>query len=363
MSGFNLKGIADKVNKLDSKRDFNLQNIDIEKIVPSDKNFYGMRNIEELMEDIKANGLYHNLVVTPAGDDKYKIISGERRYLALKKLGNEKVPCQVRKNINEVDSEIMLIQANAKTRELTNAEKMEQIERLKALYEKKRKNGEKLEGKTRDLIGKDLNLSGSQVGKYQKINKDLIPELKEMFKKNSLDMEKAASIAALELPGQMTIYEFLKGNVDLSRDELNRVKKALKEKEDSLKKEREKYTKELESQYSKIKKDREEFNIEYENLKFQNEVLKRVKENKLSVQQEETSEKVKGARSEHPDIKNLEFNLEINMAVRSLRDAANLLARKLMSTKEDKMMLSESNLKEIDELQKSQLKYILNFKR
>ncbi|RMD04930.1 chromosome partitioning protein ParB [Clostridium autoethanogenum] len=337
---FNFKDIADRVNHLDSKQDFNLQNIDIEKIVPSEKNFYGMRDIEELMEDIKANGLYHNLVVTPFDDGRYKIISGERRYLALKKLGYKKAPCQVRENINAIDSEIMLIQANAKTRELTNAEKMEQIERLKFLYDQKRKNGEKLEGKTRDLIGKDLNLSGSQVGKYQKINKDLVPELKEMFLKNNLDMSKAASIASLEEPGQITIYELLKGNAELNRDEVEKLKNELKKKENELKRGQEDYKKKLSAEHERLKKARESLNEDYKKLEVQ-----------------------KGVHSEHHDIKDMEFNLEINMAVRNLKDAANLLVRKLMSVREDKRTLSESNLKEIDDLQKSQLKYIFNFKR
>ncbi len=360
MSSFDFKDIADKVNKLDSKQDFNLQNIDIKKIIPSEKNFYGMRGIEELAEDIKINGLYHNIVVTPSGD-KYKIISGERRYLALKKLGYKKVPCQVRENLSEVDSEIMLIQANAKTRELSNSEKMKQIERLKELYDKKRAKGEKLEGKTRDIIGKDLGLSGGQVGKYQKINKDLIPELKEMFEKNNLDMAKAASIAALELPGQMTIYEILKGNVELSREEVNKITKALKEKEAQLKKQQEEHKKQIEEEYKKLKKVREDFNQDYERLKSEKNQL----EEKAREVMNEKVEEGKSDHSEHHkvDIENLEFNAEMTMAIRNLKDIANLLARKLMSVKEDKRILNEKNLKDIDELQENQLKYILNFKR
>lgn len=359
MSNFNFKGIADKVNKLDSKQDFNLQNIDIEKIVPSEKNFYGMRDIEELAEDIKANGLYHNLVVVPY-EDKYKIVSGERRYRALKSLGYKKVPCQVRKDIGEVDSEIILIQANAKTRELTSSEKMQQIQRLDELYKEKRRNGEKLEGKTRDLIGKNLGLSGAQVGKYQKIDKDLIPELKEMFEKNNLDMAKAASIAALELPGQMTIYETLKGNVEISREEVNKLTKALKEKEVELKKQQEEYKKKLEKENERLKKVREDFNKDYERLEFEKHQL----EEKAKEVMNEKIEEGKSAHSEHPkiDIENLEFNAEINMAIRNLKDAASLLVRKLMLAKKDEKVLNSRNAKDIQELQKNYLKYIFNFK-
>jgi ParB family chromosome partitioning protein len=365
MSSFNFKGIADKVNKLDGKQDFNLQNIDIEKIIPSEKNFYGMRDIEELAEDIKTNGLYHNLVVVPY-EDRYKILSGERRYRALKILGYKKVPCQVRENLNEVDSEIMLIQANAKTRELTNSEKMKQVQRLDELYKEKRRNGEKLEGKTRDLIGKDLGLSGGQVGKYQKINKDLIPELKQMLENNNLDMEKASSIASLDEIGQMSVYDILKGHVELSRDEVNKLKKALKEKEDRSKEEREKYSKELKAEYLKMKKDREEFNAECEKLRLENEALKEVKKEeniKVETQKvEEIPKEIEGARSEHLDMGNIEFNAEMSMTIRNLKDATSLLVRKLMSAKEDKKVLNDRNIKDIEDLQKNYLKYVFNFR-
>lgn len=353
MSSFNFKGIADKVNKLDSKQEFNLQNIDIEKIVPSEKNFYGMRDIEELAEDIKINGLYHNLVVVTEGD-KYKIVSGERRYRALKSLGYKKIPCQVRNNVNDIDGEIMLIQANAKVRELTHSEKIKQIERLEELYKEKRKNGEKLEGKTRDVIGKDLGLSGSQVGKYQKINKDLIPELKEMLEQNNLDMAKAASIAALDISGQLSIYELLKGNVELSRDEVNKIKKALKEKEDKFKEERERHEQELKKEYKKLKKDREEFCEEYEKLKAEKENLEELKIVESDV------EEIKGDNSNHLDIENIEFNTEINMVIRNLKDAANLFLRKALIAKKDNKIFDEKNIKDIKELKENQLKSILN---
>lgn len=350
---FNFKSIADKVNKLDSKQEFNLQNIDIENILPDEKNFYGIRDIEELAEDIKANGLYHNLVVRPV-ENKYKIVSGERRYHALKSLGYKKIPCQVRNDLNDIDGEIMLIQANAKTRELTHNEKMKQIERLEELYKEKRKNGEKLEGKTRDVIGKDLGLSGSQVGKYQKINKDLIPELKKMLEENNLDMAKAASIAALDELGQMSIYELLKGNVGLSRDELNKLKKVLKEKEDKLHEERQQHKENLEQEYLKMKKSREEFNEEIEKLKAEKEAEKEM---------EKDSRENEGVHSEHLDIKNIEFNLEINMAIRSLKDSANLVLRKLMVSKEDNIELDERNIQSIEELKKYQLKHLNDFLR
>ncbi|NFL87373.1 ParB/RepB/Spo0J family partition protein [Clostridium botulinum] len=202
-----LKGIANRVNGVD-KKSFTRE-LDIDSLVPSKNNFYGLREIEELAESIKENGLMHNLVVRDIGNGKYEIISGERRYTALGKLGYEKVPCQIR-DINDLDAELMLIHANLEQRELTPTEKMEGIKRLENIYKQKRKNGEKLEGKTRDLIGKDLGLSGVQVGRYKKVDKDLIPELKDKLDKEDITLTQAHTLSSLTKKEQKAIHDEIK---------------------------------------------------------------------------------------------------------------------------------------------------------
>lgn len=205
----NLKNISNRINQIQSQDTFNFRIIDIEDIEPSNKNLYGIRDIDELAADIKENGLYHNLVVREKEDGKYEIISGERRYNALKKLNYDKVPCQVKKNISDIDFEIMLIQANAKARELTNGEKLKQVERLKELYDVKKKNGEKIEGKTRDAIGKDLGMSGSQVGRYIKISHKLDDPLKEKFKSDEITMRQATKLSSFPKEQQQEKFEVM----------------------------------------------------------------------------------------------------------------------------------------------------------
>lgn len=197
---------------MDNDKSFKLRMIDSSNIKPSPQNKYGIRDIEELAEDIKTNGLYHNLVVRPIDDGKYEIISGERRYRALMSLGAKEIPCQVRDDLRDldIDAEIMLIQANAKARELTQSEKLFQVARLTELYSLKKKQGEKFEGKTRDLIGKDLGLSGVQVGRYQKINKKLIDEHKELLNEDKITLSQAERISSLKTKEQKELHEQIK---------------------------------------------------------------------------------------------------------------------------------------------------------
>lgn len=204
-----LKGLADKVNSIEAKQNFKLLEIDIDKLITSNKNFFGIREIEELAASIKESGLMHNLVVRKI-DDGYEILSGERRYRALMSLGYKKIPCQVR-SINDLDAEILLIQANIEHRELNHKEKMESVNRLKAIYDKKRANGEELpKGKTRDLIGADMGLSGVQVGRYQKVSKKLIEPLKDKLDEGSITLTQADTLSGLKKEEQASIHTQIK---------------------------------------------------------------------------------------------------------------------------------------------------------
>lgn len=233
-----------KANEIEAKNNFNVQYIDIKDIERNKKNFYEIVNVDELAEDIKMNGLNHNLVVRKLDNGKYELISGERRYTALTQLveqGNEifaLVPCKVIE-ANDIDSEIILIQANAQTRELTEIEKLEQVKRLTELYKTKKKNGEKIPGKIRDKIADDLKLSPTQVGRYERINKNLIPELKEILENGNLTIANASEFSSLSEDNQKVILEIINNKVEISKEEATELKVKLKkleqEKADELK--------------------------------------------------------------------------------------------------------------------------------
>ena len=234
-----------KANEIEAKNNFNVQYIDIKDIERNKKNFYEIVNVDELAEDIKMNGLNHNLVVRKLDNGKYELISGERRYTALTQLveqGNEifaLVPCKVIE-ANDIDSEIILIQANAQTRELTEIEKLEQVKRLTELYKTKKKNGEKVPGKIREIIANDLKLSPTQVGRYERINKNLIPELKEILENGNLTIANASEFSSLSEANQKVILEIINNKVEISKEEATELKVKLKkleqEKADELKK-------------------------------------------------------------------------------------------------------------------------------
>ncbi len=82
--------ISSKISSLHNKAEY--KTVALADIICNPKNDYQMINIDELAEDIKRNGLLHNLVVVPTQESgKYKLLAGERRFKALQKL-NESEP-------------------------------------------------------------------------------------------------------------------------------------------------------------------------------------------------------------------------------------------------------------------------------
>ncbi|ELC8348968.1 chromosome partitioning protein ParB [Clostridium perfringens] len=266
-----------KVEEFQAKENFKIEYINIDRIRRNEKNFYEIVDIEALAEDIKLNGLNHNLVVRKLDNDMYELISGERRYTALNKLVNEGnkefnlVPCKVIES-NDIDSEIILIQANAQSRELTEVEKLTQVERLQELYKIKKKNGEKVPGKIRDIIANDLNLSATQVGRYERINNKLIPELKAVIEQGNLTIANASEFSSLSEENQRVILSIIDDKTNMSKQEAvdlkNKLKKIEEEKELELKKAYEE--KELE-----LKRLEEEKKNQVSKLKSENENLKK----------------------------------------------------------------------------------------
>lgn len=205
MGKFTINDILNSQSRSQKKPNFEIKYIHISKIKPSKANIYGMRGIEELADNIEMLGLLHNLDVKEADKDgMYEIISGERRYQACKLLyeaGNkdfEMIPCKVESaGDSDAISELKLLYANAATRELTDYEKTYQAGRIKELLVQMKKDGYEFKGRMRELVADMLNVSPAQVGRMEKINKNLLPEFKKEFEGGNIGIT-----AAYELSGQ-----------------------------------------------------------------------------------------------------------------------------------------------------------------
>ena len=351
----NISKNVKKVTELEAKEGFKLEYIDINKIHRSEKNFYEIIDIDDLAEDIKINGLNHNLVVRPTENGTYELISGERRYTALSKLVNEgnkqfaSVPCKI-VELNDLDAEIVLIQANAQTRELSESEKLKQVQRLSELYKAKKANGEKV-GKIREVIANDLKLSPTQVGRYERINNNLIPELKELLEQGNLSTSNASEFSTLSEESQKGILEILNKNISLSKEEAISLKQELKrvelQKEEEIKTKNSliRYNSELKTELTKAHTDKSEIISQIEGqLRVE---VKQELDDKYSMKIEEVTNEYLKANEEKKKLENEIKELKANTPKENLEELTENLKLQQLIENADRAILEvrkQSNL-------------------
>ena len=344
-----------KVTELEAKEGFKIQYLDINKIHRSEKNFYEIIDIDDLAEDIKINGLNHNLVVRPCNDGTYELISGERRFTALSKLVLEghkqfiNIPCKV-VELNDIDAEIVLIQANAQTRELSESEKLKQVNRLQELYKTKKANGEPV-GRIREAIAKDLNLSTTQVGRYERINNSLIPELKELLEQGNLSTSNASEFSSLSEESQKGILEILNKNISLSKEEAISLKQELKrvelQKEEEIKTKNSliRYNSELKTELTKAHTDKSEIISQIEGqLRVE---VKQELDDKYSMKIEEVTNEYLKANEEKKKLENEIKELKANTPKENLEELTENLKLQQLIENADRAILEvrkQSNL-------------------
>ena len=209
--------------------------VDIYDLFPSKANFYDTnKEIEELKQSIELVGLLQPLLVQKEGE-KYRIISGHRRriaMLALVKEGKErfrKVPCVKKDSKNAIMDRLALIMAN-RYRDKTDWEKMTEVIQTEELVLKLREEYE-IKGKTRELISEIVKSAPAQIGRYKTIYKNLCSDLMEEFKNDNIGISAVYEAAGMPEESQKRVFELYKENGTLSINDVI----TMKEKEEEAK--------------------------------------------------------------------------------------------------------------------------------
>ena len=236
MAGFNLMGLMNQASKTEAGAPkYELKRLNINELYPDPQNktVYSVENIEELADAIEiAGGVLHNLVVRAADETgKHMIISGERRWTACNMLVNEKrmqqfaeVNCLIENEHDEDMLDLMLMLTNSTARQLTDAEKMRQAERMTDILNRM-KEQQGLEGRVRDLVAKMLQMSASQLARYHAIAKNLQNEdLRQAFRDGRLKVSAAYEASQLSEKGQQKVADKLQEEGTVSLNHVTIVK-------------------------------------------------------------------------------------------------------------------------------------------
>ena len=190
--------LADTVEK-EQKAVERTEIIPIDSIVINKDNIFSSNdteeNIAELAKNIEENGMLHNIVVAEIEPDKYLLISGERRTKAVKLLGRDKIKATIRSDLSELDILKMLFFANSETREYTNEEKIQIIEKYLVKLNQFESTSEKEAAKKfREYVSQAFNINERQASKLITITSELSHSLKELLYSDIIDINTAAQL-------------------------------------------------------------------------------------------------------------------------------------------------------------------------
>lgn len=197
------KAMSEAVSELDTH---SVTDIAASKITPNEKNFYEKSDLESLAASIELTGLLHPIIVKPA-DGGYVIIDGERRFRAMTDvLGMEAVPAIIRRPVNDVLEELMLIEANRQQRKMSASDLSKQAERYTELLSQLRDSGVEIPGRLRDAVAEAMQLSASKLARLHAIRTNLISSILADFDDNQLPESVAYAYSQLPAEEQNMIY-------------------------------------------------------------------------------------------------------------------------------------------------------------
>ena len=187
---------------------------------------YEGERLEDMIASVKEHGVLNPVIVQKL-DTGYEMLSGHNRWNAAKLAGIKEIPAIVKTDLSEEEAYVYVIETNLMQRSFSDLAISE-----KARYEKEACQGKRndileeiarMEGKevpvtyghgdqrlnTRDMIGKEYELSGSSVGRLLKLN-DLIKPFKNMVDRGALYTKVALQLAFLPENEQTMVYEIMK---------------------------------------------------------------------------------------------------------------------------------------------------------
>lgn len=240
-TGFSVMDALNKNSKAgideSPKARFRTKDISVFKMYRNKLNFYELEDIEELAGDILMYGLKQNLEVVyePNEQGEYRIVAGERRWLALKHLVGqgykdfEIATCKLTTPQDEDEEQVEIIIANA-YRAKSVKDIIEEEQRLKDCLERMRKDGKKIKGydltsgRLRDVIASILKMSKTKIAQVESINNNLIPEFREELNKERLTFSAAYELSGMTQEKQQKALEKYKETGELSYTEIKDMK-------------------------------------------------------------------------------------------------------------------------------------------
>jgi ParB family chromosome partitioning protein len=146
---------------------------------------FDQEELQGLAESIKSQGLLQAIILRKKIDG-YEIISGERRFRALRHLGHDKIPCLIKPRVSDREMIEMALVENVQREDLNEIEQAVSYQRLLLECGLSHEDLSKRIGKSRSVITNTLRLL------------KLPEELQDMLMKGEIAMGHARALLSVE---------------------------------------------------------------------------------------------------------------------------------------------------------------------
>jgi ParB family chromosome partitioning protein len=200
-------------------------------------------SIEELARSVKEHGIIQPLVVTRIGDNKYRLIAGERRFRAAQKAGLDTVPVVVKETMADGDVLQVALIENIQREDLNPIEEAYAYHQLHEEFQL-----------TQEEISKRVGKERSTVANFLRLIK-LPDPVKKLLAAGQLSMGHARAILAVDSPKkqEQLAERVVKRNLNVRQTEMLAAETANKgaDKTEQPEKEKDVFTRDAEDRLAK----------------------------------------------------------------------------------------------------------------
>lgn len=185
---------------------------------------YKGQRFTDMVESVRANGVLVPIIVRPANDGKFEILSGHNRVAAASEAGLDTVPAVVREGLTDEEALLIVTETNLIQRSFADLRHSERALAItthyKAMKKKKGYRSDLLKEisqmtyspvankSTMGKLGEQYGLSKDTINRYLHVN-ELIQPLKDRLDNDEIALRVAVSLSYLDVDGQEAVEEQL----------------------------------------------------------------------------------------------------------------------------------------------------------
>lgn len=123
-------------------------------------------SLDDLANSIKEKGLLNPIIIMKKDDGTYEVVAGQRRYLACKKLGMDKISAIIRDKMDDADATVLSLIENVHRADMGPIDKAKAYQKIYDKY------------KDYNKVAKETGMSTSTIKKYMSLL-NLAPSIQE----------------------------------------------------------------------------------------------------------------------------------------------------------------------------------------